>query len=266
MCVLWAPVARFLVRASVFACQRDRIVSGFDFCASDSVVRFVSNRKRQVLRVVGLFALCATVAVGCSMGADSAVSAKSERLLIQECSGNLKKITKSPANAGGLQALAKFTQKLTMFPRNITGTDSVKTKKVALHAATVSHVKRHVDAHVRNVASAHKKLAKLALSTLQDDGNSTTADEDAAVPASAAPDDAATGDDVAVEDRFDKEAHPGWDDKNWETSDWAVWTLCGPVLTMTAAMWIFYTYGWQWALGTLLVLVGVDMFGFYYNV
>ena len=222
-----------------------------------------------MLRVVGIFALCATVAVGCSMGADSAMSAKSERLLIQEGSGNLKKITKSPANVGGLRALAKFTQKLTMGLSNATETTDVQSKKVALRAAAASkmHSSRlhaSVHGHGVHVATAHKQLAKLAVSKLQDDGNST-ADDDAS-PASAAVPNADTGDADAVDDRYDKQARPGWDDKNWATSDWAVWTLCGPVLTMTAAMWIFYTYGWQWALGTMLVLVAVDMFGFYYNV
>jgi hypothetical protein len=35
---------------------------------------------------------------------------------------------------------------------------------------------------------------------------------------------------------------------------------------MTACTFIFYAYGWPWAVGSLLVLVAVDMFGFYWNV
>ena len=232
------------------------------------------------MRVVGLFTLCVTVAVACSMVADSAMSAKSERLLYQEGTGNLKKITKSPANAGGLQALAQFTRRVvSMGLTNTTSTEkhTAEAKKAALHAAAVAKVHASLHGHVvvahpgAKGATAHKRLAALALSKLQDEGadsNSTAPEEEAAAPAEteAATNDADDKPDDKPDDRFDSEAHPGWDEKRWDTSDWTVWTLTGPVLTMTAAMFIFYTYGWQWAVGTLLVLVGCDMFGFYYNV
>jgi len=42
--------------------------------------------------IMGMFTLCATVAIAVSMGADSATSAKSEHLLIQEGEGNLRRI------------------------------------------------------------------------------------------------------------------------------------------------------------------------------
>ena len=228
---------------------------------------------------MGIFALCATVAIAVSMGADSANSAKSARLLIQEGEGNLRKITKSP-KAGGLQALASFTRRVvTMHFGNSTDTGDAAHKKAALHAAAsakvhgAKHLVLHAGSH-HGVRSAHKRLAALALSKLQDEGDesaNSTATEEGAAPAEegAAPAAAAEATDTAddtEDDRYDEQAHPGWDNASWTTSDWAVWTLTGPVLTMTASMFIFYTYGWAWALGTLVALVGVDMFGFYYNV
>jgi hypothetical protein len=238
--------------------------------------------------IMGMFTLCATVAIAVSMGADSATSAKSEHLLIQEGEGNLRRITKSPASAGGLQALASFTRRVvTMHFGNSTDSGDSAHKKASLHAAAAAKV--HAAKHSKLVLhpvlhhgaeSAHKRLAALALSKLQDEGddaaastdgdaaNSTATGEEAAAGGDAAAPDEGEGseDDEEKDDRYDQEAHPGWDNKGWTTSDWAVWTLTGPVLTMTATMFIFYTYGWAWALGTLVALVGVDMFGFYYNV
>ena len=86
---------------------------------------------------MGTFALCAAVAVAVSMAADSAVSAKSERLLIQEGTGNLKKITKSPAHHGGLKALAKLAHHVMGFA-HMPETEDTTAKKAALHAAADS--------------------------------------------------------------------------------------------------------------------------------
>ena len=247
------------------------------------------SRIRQVIGLMGTFALCAAVAVAVSMAADSAVSAKSERLLIQEGTGNLKKITKSPAHHGGLKALAKLAHHVMGFA-HMPETEDTTAKKAALHAAAakaLAHPALPAAHPAGKVAAAHKRLSKLALSKLQDEGSEEGDVADAgegAEDASAAPEgseassnnstaaageqaEAAGGDDDdAPDDRYDRQAHPGWDGKDWDTSDWVVWTVTGPVFTMTAAMFIFYTYGWQWGLATLLVLVGVDMFGFYFNV
>ena len=47
-----------------------------------------------MLCIMGMFTLCATVAIAVAMGADTATSTKSEHLLIQEGEGNLRKITR----------------------------------------------------------------------------------------------------------------------------------------------------------------------------
>jgi len=250
------------------------------------------ERIRQVLCIMGMFTLCATVAIAVAMGADTATSTKSEHLLIQEGEGNLRKITRveSPASAGGLQALASFTRRVvTMHFMNSTDSGDSH-KKASLHAAAAAkvhaakHSKLALHAALHHGAdSAHKRVASLALSKLQDEGDDAAASEDGdsanstatgeeatAGEDSVTPEEAKDGeeedDDEAEDDRYDRQTHPGWDNTGWTTSDWAVWTLTGPVLTMTASMFIFYTYGWAWALGTLVALVGVDMFGFYYNV
>jgi hypothetical protein len=59
----------------------------------------------------------------------------------------------------------------------------------------------------------------------------------------------------------------GWGPKTaWDEGDWAVWVICGPILTLGACMFVFYTFGWHWALGTFVALVAVDLFAYYYNV
>jgi hypothetical protein len=57
----------------------------------------------------------------------------------------------------------------------------------------------------------------------------------------------------------------GWK-KSWSVSEWAEWIIPGPVLTVVSTLSIAYIYGPIWAAGTCLVLVGIDMFAFYFNV
>ena len=239
--------------------------------------------------MVGIFSLCVTVAVACASMVDSARSAKSERLLFQEGSGNLKEITKS--RGGGLQALAQFTHRIVNFGISNTTATPVHAKKASVHAAAM---KRHAALGLKLAAPASKaekvhvsskRLAKLSLSKLEDgeeaapaadaaEGDAAAADDAAAnatAPAEAAdggltPAASAEAADGAADMRYSETNQPGWDNSAWTTSDWTVWTLTGPVLTMTAAMFIFYTYGWQWALPTLLIMVAVDMFALYFNV
>ena len=204
----------------------------------EDMQEFDKLRNRGVMRVMGAFSLVVAVAVVCSMYKDGQVSAKSERLLIQESSGNLRKITKSPKHAGGLKALAQFTNHL------IHTTETATT-------FTKSKISR---------AALHKRLATLALSKLQNEGADVGADANSTSPS-------AGGDADGADDTVDENGlNPGWDAKHWTTSDWVLWTFTGPVLTMTACTFIFYAYGWPWAVGSLLVLVAVDMFGFYWNV
>jgi len=201
----------------------------------EDMQEFDKVRNRVVMRVMGIFSLVVAVAVVCSMYKDGQVSAKSERLLIQESSGNLRKITKSPKHAGGLKALAQFTNHLI-------------------------HTTETATTFTKSKISVHKRLATLALSKLQNEGADIGADANSTSSS-------AGGDADGADNRVDENGlTPGWDAKHWTTSDWVLWTLSGPVLTMTACTFIFYAYGWPWALGSLLVLVSIDMFGFYWNV
>ena len=240
------------------------------------------RKGRAVMRIMGLFALCAGVGVAVSMGADSARSSKSERLLIQESRGNLKKITSS--KGGGMQALAAFTHKIAKdvatgsFNQKQTP-GKVQATKAALHAAAA---RKMAAVHARLAVATLAKTSKLgeeepdagapvdaAEAAPEDASGEAAADtgsnSTAGSNSSAGSDDAAAKDDVP-DDRYDETDQPGWSTSAWTTSDFVVWTITGPVLTMTAAMFIFYTYGWQWALPTLLFMVAVDMFAVYYNV
>jgi hypothetical protein len=221
-----------------------------------------------------IFALCAGAAVAVSAAVDSAESPKSERLLIQEGTGNLAKITNSPPDHGGLKALAHLAHHVVGFAETADTSASVKTASLHATTAKVWHPLPHLAAE--KMAAAQDRLSALAsLSKLQDEGaaGADAGNGEGAADASAAPEAsnrtaAGDADDAFLtpDTRYDLAGHPGWAGKNWDTSDWVVWTLTGPVFTMTACMFIFYTYGWMWALATLLVLVGVDMFAFYYNV
>ena len=62
-----------------------------------------------------IFTLCAGAAVAVSAAVDSAESPKSERLLIQEGTGNLAQITNSPPDHGGLKALAHLAHHVVGF-------------------------------------------------------------------------------------------------------------------------------------------------------
>ncbi len=63
-----------------------------------------------------------------------------------------------------------------------------------------------------------------------------------------------------------KEGKAGWDKSNWTSSDWAAWTIPGPIFTCIAVVMIFQMYGALWAAGLLAVLVTVDVCSFYTNV
>ena len=221
-----------------------------------------------------IFALCAGAAVAVSAAVDSAESPKSERLLIQEGTGNLAKITNSPPDHGGLKALAHLAHHVVGFAETADASASAKT--ASLHTATAKVWNTLPHPAAEKMAAAHERLSALAsLSKLQDEGAAgpDAGNGEGAADASAAPEAsnrtaAGDADDASLtpDTRYDLAGHPGWGGKNWDTSDWVVWTLTGPVFTMTVCMFIFYAYGWMWALATLLVLVGVDMFAFYYNV
>jgi len=135
---------------------------------------FDNKRYLQVMRVVGIFSLCVTVAVACASMVDSARSAKSERLLFQEGSGNLKEITKS--RGGGLQALAQFTHRIVNFGISNSTVTPVHAKKASVRAAAMKKV-QHAALGLKlavpaskadRVHVSSKRLAKLSLSKLED--------------------------------------------------------------------------------------------------
>jgi len=57
----------------------------------------------------------------------------------------------------------------------------------------------------------------------------------------------------------------GWDKSEWTSSDWATWIVPGPVITFVLVGFIFYMYGPMWAVGTAVVMIGVDALAFYTN-
>jgi hypothetical protein len=57
----------------------------------------------------------------------------------------------------------------------------------------------------------------------------------------------------------------GWDKSQWTSSDWATWIVPGPIITMVLVGFIFYMYGPMWAVGTAVVMIGVDALAFYTN-
>ena len=57
----------------------------------------------------------------------------------------------------------------------------------------------------------------------------------------------------------------GWK-KSWSFAEWSEWIIPGPVLTIISVVFIAYLYGPIWAIGTAVILVGIDVFAFYYNV
>ncbi len=63
-----------------------------------------------------------------------------------------------------------------------------------------------------------------------------------------------------------REGKAGWDKSSWSASDWAAWTIPGPIFTCVAVVLIFQMYGALWAGGLLVVLLAADIFAFYANV
>jgi hypothetical protein len=57
----------------------------------------------------------------------------------------------------------------------------------------------------------------------------------------------------------------GWK-KSWSVAEWGEWIIPGPILTTLAVIFIAYLYGPIWAVGTGAILVGIDVFAFYFNV
>ena len=57
----------------------------------------------------------------------------------------------------------------------------------------------------------------------------------------------------------------GWK-KSWTVAEWAEWIIPGPILTILSIVVIAYLYGPIWAVGTGLLLVGIDFFAFYFNI
>jgi len=57
----------------------------------------------------------------------------------------------------------------------------------------------------------------------------------------------------------------GWDKSEWTSSDWATWIVPGPIITFVLVGFIFYMYGPMWAVGTAVVMIGVDALAFYTN-
>ena len=90
---------------------------------------------------------------------------------------------------------------------------------------------------------------ELRLSTLE---NATTVDE--TYDASPEPGQPGHGDEVG-----------GWK-KGWSLAEWGEWIVPGPVLTVLSVVFIAYLYGPVWAAGTCVILVGIDIFAYYYNI
>merc|ERR1712205_65296 len=57
----------------------------------------------------------------------------------------------------------------------------------------------------------------------------------------------------------------GWNKSDWTSSDWATWIVPGPIVTAILVGFIFYMYGPAWAVGTAVVMIGVDLLAFYTN-
>ena len=55
-------------------------------------------------------------------------------------------------------------------------------------------------------------------------------------------------------------------EKSWSAGEWVEWIVPGPTLTIIATIFIAYLYGPIWAIGTFVVLAGIDCFAFYFNI
>jgi hypothetical protein len=93
------------------------------------------------------------------------------------------------------------------------------------------------------------------------DNNSTAA----APTEAAAGDDGRTGDEPGGNVVPFNPAQVGWDKSEWTGTDWAQWIVPGPVVTLVLCAFVMYMYGPMWAVGTLIVMCGVDALAFYTN-
>eukprot|EP00960_Hanusia_phi_P061714 764923-Hanusia_phi.AAC.4 len=183
-----------------------------------------------------VFALC-VVAASCIF--DSIEYTRSEKLLYKVGTGHVN-IDASRTKGGGLQALANFAQRVV--------TLGAKKNATAVHPKAVTDVKTH---------QAILRLAKLQ--------SQASAEANSTVPASLGANETRPSADDGDEQQFSF-ADSSNAEGHWETSDWLVWLVSGPIVTASVTMFVYYTYGISWAASIFVVLGVVDVVALYMNI
>jgi len=186
-----------------------------------------------VMSTFVVFALC-VVAASCIF--DSVEYNRSEKLLYKVGTGNVN-IDASRTKGGGLQALANFAQRV-----------------VALGAKKNSTSVNH------KPMIKHQAMLRLAKLQSQD---SSQANATASAPLSRNETHPTSDESDEIQDSFFDSSNA---EGRWATSDWLVWLVSGPIVTVSVTMFVYYTYGISWAASIFVILGVVDVLALYMNV
>jgi len=231
-----------------------------------------TSRTRNVRMVFFGILSAGMVAVIVSMALDTSRSKHSSILLHNLNalpSGGLQPEKKE----GGLTALAAFGKRVVKFSlgKTIGGVE-----EDSVHSQHLSHA-------AKARAASMGRLAALATKLALEDNNSThtnavngteTGSEASGVESSGDGEgEKKTGGSKSEDDsgpHMWDVGKPGWDKSEqaggWDAGDWLVWSITGPLITIGATCFMWYSYGPMYGIGVFMLLVACDTFALYYNV
>ena len=171
---------------------------------------------------------------------DSVEYNRSEKLLYKVGTGNVN-IDASRTKGGGLQALANFARR-------------VVTLGAKKNSTSVNHKP------MIKIDKKHQAMLRLAKLQSQD---SSQANATASAPLGGNETHSTSDESDEEHDSFLNASDV---EGRWATSDWLVWLVSGPIVTVSVTMFVYYTYGVSWAASIFVILGVVDVLALYMNV